>query len=391
METVGADVAIIGGGVTGCAVAYHLAKRGASVVLLEKSHLASESSGRNAGGVRQQGRHPAELPLAIRGRSLWQTLGDEMGCDTEYRSKGNLWLALDEADLALLDELNVRHERAGLATRLFSAREAASMVPKLGIDLYGGLFCPGDGEANPLKTTFGLARAAKKLGARVYERAEVTKILTKKGRVVGVDADGLRIRAANVVNCAGPWAGLICAMAGHSLPIKICRNHICATEPTDDLGIPFILSSKVYLRQTVRGNLIFGNVNPPDFVGFEDRNKPEISQVSVCAKNLFSMFFSFAGLTVIRCWAGVLDLTPDDIPIIGGLPGLKGFYVAAGFSGHGFALAPAVGEALSELITNGKSTIDIQAFSPERFMSDSAKKTMTGSEVFAYGQAVKGR
>ena len=360
-----ADVAVVGGGIIGCATAYHLAKAGRRVAVAEKSEVGAEASGRNGGGTRQQARHPAETPVAIFSASLWQDLDRELGTETEYRRGGNLWLAFTEAEHAAQYRLAPGQRAMGLDVRLLGREEIGQIFPFLDTGgIAGGSYSPTCGNANPILTTRGYGRAAARLGAEIFEHTEVLGVKQSGGAVFALLTSRGEIRAPIILNAAGAWAPEIARMAGLELPIRPSRDQVMVTEALGPICRPFVISDRVYFRQAAHGGFHIGTVNLPHST-FAQTTEPV--DLSNAARAFVELIPSLRHVKVVRSWGGTSEKTPDDIPILGFAGEPEGFAIAAGFSGHGFALGPAVGQLMGELLLGQPSTLPLADFNLSRF------------------------
>jgi sarcosine oxidase subunit beta len=361
-----ADVVIIGGGSTGASTAYFLAKSGVKVILLDKREVASEGGGRNMGGIRQLGRHPWEMEIALQSIRDYETLHKELEVDVEYRKMGYLWVALNQEEWELQQRAFARQINAGANLILLEKKELLRKFPALARFVVGGTYSPDDGQANPIKVTRGYARTASKYGAKLYADATVTGINVAGRTVVGVETDRGEISAPVVLIAAGPWSVGLAEMVGLNLPIRPVPNQFMVTEPIPPVIEPLVLTSVGVCVQGINGNMYVGNGNPPvEVQGFDESTN--FSEMGRTAKNMLKVVPTLHLAKVIRTWAGILDHTPDDVPIMGAVPNIDGLYLACGFSGHGFAIAPQVGKLLSELILSGHTSISIKNFDYVRF------------------------
>jgi len=228
-----AAVVVIGGGIMGCSTAYELAKKGQSVILLEKGFIGAEASGRNGGGVRQQKRDPAELPLALESVKIWQGLQEELAWELEYRQDGNLHILgnPDRYDF-FIEQLQYSQE-AGLDVRLLSPEETRKLLPTLrkDLDILGSTYCPSDGNANPLFVSKAYAKAAQKRGAEIREHAPLERLEVKSGRVIAAVTAHAEYRASDFVIAAGAWSRPICNQIGLDFPVEVKRSQLMVTEP----------------------------------------------------------------------------------------------------------------------------------------------------------------
>jgi len=366
-ERLQVDVTIIGGGIAGCAAAVALRGAGLTVALLDKGLCGAGASGVNFGGVRQQGRDLAELPLARRARPLWDRLNERLGEDVEFHASGHLKIARAEAEMAELE----RHAKAaadhGLRLQLLGANEVRSELPWLGAEVVGGSLCAEDGHANPRVVGPAFARLARRLGADVREHAAATSAAST-GSGFETRSERLAIKSRFLVNCAGVGAGKVAAWFGEDVPLTPQVPNMLVTEP-----LPFFITRSigvcgggVYLRQIARGNAILGGgAGWGDATS--DRSRP-LTAVSLAAMTkALAIVPALAGAHVIRTWTGIDGQMPDHIPVIGFSATTPNLVHAFGFSGHGFQLGPVVGEIIAELITQGRSTSPLAPFAIDRF------------------------
>jgi len=378
MELEKADVLIVGGGIMGSSLAYHLAKEKKSVILLEKSHVGAEASGRNGGGVRQQSRDPAELPLAMKSVEMWSGLSEELSYDVEYKRAGNLIVARTPQQLEAFESRVKRERKAGLDVRMVTPDEACRLLPSLNKeDIIGGTYCPTDGTANPIRTTFAFARAAKAAGAKIYTCTEIIGMELAGNVINVVETTRGKMWGEVVVNAAGPWAPVIGRMIGVDIPIQPKRCQIMVTQQLPDGACtPFSEVSGGYgwWTQTLHGNVLLGhNSRPVDQYDYGVTFEAIAFQTHQTVKFLPS----FGKVPVIRCYSGITAWTPDAIPIISYLTEVKGFLIDAGYSGHGFCLGPVSGKLVSELILKGKPSLPLDSFDYYRFHKGSIKEAIS--------------
>lgn len=366
-ECLNVDVTIVGGGIAGCAAAAALRSAGLSVALLEKNLCGAGASGVNFGGVRQQGRHLAELPLARRARPLWDELNERLGEDVEFQATGHLKLARSDVEMAELERYaNVAAEH-GLRLQLLGSSALRSELPWLGAGVVGASLCAEDGQANPRLVGPAYARLARRLGADIRENAPVTAA-TRSGAGFETRTDRLEVKSRFLVNCAGVAAGFIAAGFGEDVPLRPLVPNMIVTEP-----LPFFVSRSigvcgggVYLRQIARGNAILGG---GDGWGDAESNRSRpLTGVSLAAMtSALAIVPALAGCNVIRTWSGIDGEMPDVIPVIGFSATTPNLVHAFGFSGHGFQLGPIVGEIIAELVTEGRSASPLGPFAIDRF------------------------
>jgi sarcosine oxidase, subunit beta len=368
-----ADIIIIGGGITGCCLAYELKKKSFSVILLEKNTIGAASSGRSGGGVRQQNRVPQELALAMLSVKVWHSMAEELDTDVEYRQNGNLKLILAENETKHYKKEVERQRRAGLDVSFLNEKQVRELLPVLScdIEIFGGTYCPGDGTANPLLVTKAIAAKARKLGADIHEHESVTSVTQKNSTsektTIRVKTKTGSYESPVVINAAGVWSGDICNMLGMHISCEIKRSHILVTQAISPVIKPFVSHPKGYMRQAVNGNLHLGVSSQP-VLGYD--TSTDIKIFEKIAGYYIKLFPFMEHLPIIRTWAGLTYWTRDAFPIIGRAPGLEGFYLAAGFSGHGFCLGPGAARVLSQTINGEEPDVDLEYFSCNRFLTE---------------------
>lgn len=362
-----ADVLIVGAGGAGSSAALHLAQRGARVILLERGQIGGQATGVNFGGVRQQGRHPAELPIARRSREIWARLPAILGTDCEFAVTGHLKLARNESEEAdLIAYLDVANSH-GIALRLIGRNALHEDYPWLGPSVVAGSYCAEDGAANPRLLAPALARAARHAGAEIRERCEVTGY-AHDGAGFALEADGMRFTAPVLLNTAGFWGGAVAAAFGETVPVSPLSPNMLVTEPIAWFIEPVlgVVGGNVYLRQIRRGNVIFGGghgENDPSVPC--SRALPDVGAAAM--RRALDLIPALAGVQVIRSWSGIDGQMPDGIPVIGPSRTTKGLIHAFAFSGHGFMLGPAIGAILAELVLDGKTDVPLEPFRIDRF------------------------
>lgn len=366
-----ADVVIIGGGVVGCSIAYNLAKAGAGkIVVLERGYLASGATGRCGAGVRMQWGTETNCLLARESIKILENLPTvlEMEGDIEFKQGGYLLLAYTDKMVEQFKKNLKLQASLNIPSYWVTPAEAKEIVPHLSIQgLLGATFCPKDGHANPFKVTSLYAKAAVRLGVTFYTYTEVTGLTVKGGRISMVHTNKGDIATNTVINAAGGHAKTIGRMAGIELPIFPERHEILVTEPVEPFQTPMVMSffHNLYCQQTPHGSFIMGLGHPNEPESFNIQGSWRF--LTEMAERITKLLPPLANLNVIRQWAGLYDMCPDRTPILGEDSNIKGFYTAAGFSGHGFMIAPMVGKLLAQTIVGLPTDIPIHAFGAERF------------------------
>ena len=413
-----ADVVVIGGGIVGSATAYYLAQRGVRVAVVERGTVHGEQSRKNWGFVRQQGRDPHEVPLMMEGNRIWRGLEQELGADLEWVQGGNLALAADPARMGLFEQWLSVARQFGLDTRLVRAHDLPAVVPGLGGHWVGGMYTASDGHADPAKATDALARAAVAHGAAIHLGCAVEAIVVRDGAVSAVVTERGEIRTSWVVCAAGAWSSRLARPLGLALPQRWVRGTVASTTPAPPVTACAVWGPGVAFRQRRDGsfNIAAGGALDHDvtldslrqirfFLPNYWKNKslfrfhvgrplvrsllaalpgsparrhplvwdrdleprPNPVKVQRSLAELTRVLPSVPRLGVVRSWAGYIDATPDLTPVLGPVPALRGFLFATGCSGHGFAMGPVAGRLISELIVDGKASLDVSAFRFSRF------------------------
>lgn len=358
----GPAVVIVGGGVIGLSAAYHLrhAEPAARVTVVERERAGAAASGASAAGVRVMGRDRAERALALASLARWPELDRELEAETGYRRGGGLRAVLDEADLPAAAAAVAEQQADGVPVTLVGPAHARTLAPGLTEACVGAIVCPIDGQAEAGLTVAAFAAAARRLGARLREGAAAFSVSVEAGRVAGVVLeDGERLAADAVIVAAGAWTAGLLAPLGVELPLRARALQMLLTEspaagahgPVPALA-PVIgcVGQLLSLKQLASGAFLIGGGWPADVVDAA-RNLWRLRDDSVEGNLAVArlVYPSLARLPLDRAWAGIEAFTPDELPLLGPVAGIAGLLVAAGFSGHGFALAPAIGEVLARL------------------------------------------
>ena len=413
-----ADVVIIGAGIVGTSAAYFLSKIGLSVVLCEKGEVAGEQSSRNWGFVRQQGRDPAEIPAIIRSVKIWNGLSSEISEDVGYVQSGSLYLANTEQQLSDYEAWLEHAKQYQIDTRILSKSEALNKIPHANGKWIGALTTLSDGRAEPSKATTAISRAAERHGANIITNCAVRGLEFSAGKISGVVTEFGPI-STNIVLCAaGAWSSLFCGRHGVELPQLVVRSSVFRTGPaplisdhsiwckdvalrrrqdggytvahgsatevpivpnsfrwmskflpafkTEKTRLRFRLDHRFYKELTIAKNWKTGSITP-----FEKERinqvRPSHSILKEAEASLKRLFPELKDIKVLEQWAGLIDVTPDAVPVISPVSKLPGFYLATGFSGHGFGIGPAAGELAAGMITGSATNSELKPFALTRF------------------------
>jgi len=367
-----ADVVIVGGGVMGVSTAYHLAKRGCTdVVLLEKGpFLGMEATGKCAGGIRYQFSTEINVRLSQLSLPMLERFQEELGQEIDLHWSGYLFLLDNEADLTLFRRNVAMQNRLGVPSRIIAQQEAHALAPLLSLeDILAAAWHAGDGLADPNGVVQGYAMGARRLGVKTLTSVEATGIRVESGRVTAVETSRGVIAAPVVIDAAGPWAGVVAAMAGVNLPITPLRRQIAVTTPLAGLpaDFPFVIdfSRSLYFHREGEG-ILTGQSNPHETPGFDQSVDNAWTEQHLELAAWRFPLLSQAGL--LSQWAGLYEVTPDAHPVIDRLSEPAGFYLATGFSGHGFMHGPATGLLIAELLLDGRAhSLDIHQLRFSRF------------------------
>jgi sarcosine oxidase subunit beta len=380
-----ADVVIIGGGIVGSSIAYHLTSAGCRNVLVveRESAQGKGSTGKSMGGVRAQFSTPVNIQMSLYSIPFYASFEERLGYPCDYRPQGYLFCATNERHLAYLRTNYEKQVAMGLKdVQLIDGGEIRLRFPQLrGDDIVGGSFCSTDGFVDPYSAMNGLMSWSADHGARLCKNSVVTSLVRDEHGITGVETSTASFATRTVVNCAGAWAAGVGAMAGVSLPVEPLRRMLVPSEPFDQFphSAPMIIdmSNGFHFRPEGRGFLLAWN-DPEETPGFKTEFDPMfVEKILTRAADRVPCFAELP-VNPKRAWAGLYEMTPDHHPILGEAPGVPGFFLANGFSGHGVMHAPATGRILSDLILNGEtelidaSLLNLARFSEGRLIHETA-------------------
>jgi sarcosine oxidase subunit beta len=367
-----AEVAIVGGGVVGASIAYHLALRGIEgIVVFEREEaLGTGSTGKCAGGVRLQFSTAANVEMSRISIAALKRFEEELGQAVDFKQNGYLFVLTKEEHLETFRKNAEKQKTLGVPVEVITPEEARSIVPELVIDdLVGATFCHEDGIANPHAMVQGYASGARRLGATFLKSSEVTAMEVASGRVVSVTAGGERFELGKVVNAAGPWAKLVAKMAGIDLPVEPVRRQYFITKPLEWIPDTFPLlidwGTGVYMHKESGGMLVGESdlAEPPSF-----HQQVDWDFLGTVSEHAVARIPKLQEAEIATGVAGLYEISPDHNAILGAVPGVQNFFCANGFSGHGMQHAPAVGLVIAELLTEGAArSVDLAPYDFARF------------------------
>ena len=375
-----ADVVVIGAGIMGLSVAYHLAEQGVTrVTVVDQGYLCGGASGRNGGGVRAQWSSETNVRLMLESIQMCREFAAKMKINVWFRQGGYLFLARSPADRERLEKSVALQKDCGLSTRMLTARQASGIVAELDPDgIEAASYNPDDGVVFPWPFVWGYAQAARRRGVEVATWQEVIGFETTGSRIDGVRLqasgppgiparDSTTVHTHKVVNAAGAWSPAIARMLGVELPNKPHRHEICSTEPLKPWLKPLVadLSDGLYFSQSTRGEIVGGVGNEYVAPGLDQQSSHAF--LGKYARALVRTCPVLADVKVLRQWAGCYDLTPDANPVVGPVDEVENFYQASGFMGHGFMMAPVVGKLLAQLVARGEMAPLLEPWKLRRF------------------------
>lgn len=366
-----ADAVIIGAGIMGCSIAYHLAERGMTdVVVLETDYIGRGSTADAAGGIRLQFSTGANIELMQISIDYWENFEERFGQFINFRQQGYLFLLTSEDNVAEFKTNLDLQQSMGVPARWVTPDDIAELNPAVNLDgILGGTICPRDGWADTSTSTMGFAQVARRKGVKIIEETPVTGIDVQAGQVAGVEAGNSYIATPIVVCAAGPYTGAIGEMAGAELPVQPVRRMSWVTGPFDEIppSVPFTIEFERSLYfHPESGGFLFGMSDPDEPPSWN--KSVDQSWLVATVDALVERAPAFGNATVRNGWAGLYEVTPDHNPLVGRVDEIEGLSVAAGFSGHGFMQGPAIGLMMAELLIDGAfQTVDLSDFRPSRF------------------------
>jgi len=413
-----ADIVVIGGGIVGVSTAWFLARQGVNVVLCEKGYIAGEQSGRNWGWVRQQGRDLRELPMMIDSIRIFRNLERDIGESVGFAEGGCLFTARSDKDLESFHAWVASAKDYGLDTRVIDAPELKQVVPGASPAWRGALYTPSDGRAEPHKAAPAIARAASRAGATILTACAVRGIESAAGRVSGVVTEHGTIGTRVVLCAAGAWTSMFCRSLDISVPQLRVRGTVARTAPAEGVLGCNLFDAKLGIRlredggyTVAHGSILDHGITPStfryafkfipalmqeikvlrlrfgrDFIDewalpkhwpldrpspFEDKRvldpAPSPRVLRGIRRNLDAVFPQLATVPIVESWAGMVETSPDVVPMIGQVGDIEGFHIATGFSGHGFGIGPGAGRAVAAMLTGADVGIDLSPFRLSRF------------------------
>jgi len=423
-----ADVVVIGGGIVGVSTAMFLAERGIPVVLCEKGVIAGEQSSRNWGWCRTMGRDPRELPLAMESLRLWRGLNERIGAETGFRQSGTLYICPDQATYAKREAWLPYSRALGHDSRLLRGKAVNDILAGAVGNWTGALYTPSDGVAEPALAAPAIARGARRQGAKIFTNCAARGLETAGGRVSAVVTERGRIACSTAVLAGGSWSTLFCRAENLSLPQLKVKASVLRTAPVSSgpgvaaWGPGLSLRKRMDGGYTVSHGSVIADIVPDSFRYFRQflpvlraeragvslhfggafleewrwarkrsldepspyervrilDPEPETADIAKARANLESAFPAFIGVATLASWAGLIDCTPDILPVISKVDRLPGLVLSTGYSGHGFGIGPGAGRLTADLVTGDTPIVDPAPFRFSRFSDGSDLKVLAG-------------
>jgi glycine/D-amino acid oxidase-like deaminating enzyme len=417
-----ADVVIIGGGIIGTSAALFLAQKGISVALCEKGHIAGEQSSRNWGWCRKMARDPREIPLVIESLRLWERMNETVEAETGFRACGIMYLGETEADLARLEAWLDHAREYQLDTHIVRGAEVAERLTGMTKKWAGALYTPSDGKGEPQLAAPAIAEAARRRGAAILTDCAVRGVETTGGRIAGVVTEKGRIACQSVVLAGGAWSRLFCGNLGVELPQLKVLGSVMRTETLDGgpeisasgglfgyrkrmdggytvatLGVRtidlvpdsfrlmmdympaaklhwqklrFRMGSRFMEEWRMKRRWSLDEATPFEVVRTLDpAGDPFVLERA--RNSIAESFPAFRNVKIAESWGGMIDVMPDAIPVISAVDKVPGFYIATGFSGHGFGIGPGAGRLVADMVAGGPTIVDPTPFRLSRFTDSS--------------------
>jgi len=368
MTRVGKDVIVIGGGLHGLSSAFNLARRGASVAVLEGAWVGRHASGASAAGVRTLGRDLRELPLSLEAGPMWHDMAEIVGDDCGFHAVGQLRVAETEEGLAKLSgRVAALKARGHDHERMITAADLQELAPGISRKCLGGSYVASDGSADPHKTLRAYRGASERHGVAVHENCPVQSLKRQGGLWQAGTSEG-RFEAPVIVNAAGAWAGGIAALAGEHIPLGTKASMMLVTERLAARAFPVISAEgrPLSFKQTDEGTLLIGGGSQgrSDLAG--QRASVDFLSLSRTVLAATELFDWTSDIRIVRTWAGLEARTEDYLPVICRSETLEGVVHVFGFSGHGFQLVPVAGQAVADLVFDGETRHPIAPFTSAR-------------------------
>jgi sarcosine oxidase subunit beta len=368
-----ADVVIVGAGIMGASTAYHLARRRfGRIVVLERDAVCSGSTALASGGIRHQYANRVGVELTTHSIATYERFAEEFGVDPQFRQHGYLILVTTEAELAVSRRSVALQESLGVEVHALDPDEIHARFPYLQTrDLRAATFSPRDGYADPYLCATAIAARARELGASIQQHREAVGFARVGARVTGVVTAQGTVESPLVVIAAGCWSGLVGRLAGVDIPVSPRRRHkfVTAPFPTDEIpaATPFIIDPHLGISLRREGEGLLLGIGGPD-EGPAFNTEVDWTLTAPLVERAIRRAPALADARLMRGWAGLYEMTPDQTGIVSAVPGADGLFVIAGFSGHGFMHGPIAGQLMAEMIADGRAhTMDISALSLERF------------------------